>query len=188
MKKIFIAIFMSFFASANPIASIIASVNNEPITNIDILEVSQYMNIDQNKALKLLIQNKITTSIAKKFKLSANPLEINDALAKIAATNNVSLDTFVSANKDKIDFLQENIKEEILKNKLFDMVVQNYMKEVSEDEMVRFYNLNKDKMNNASYEQVKEQIKAYLMNKNAQESIKTFMEKEEAKASIKMFR
>lgn len=101
MKKIFIAIFMSFFASANPIASIIASVNNEPITNVDILEVSQYMNIDQNDALKLLIQNKITTSLAKKFKLSANPLEINDALAKIAAANNVSLDTFVSANQDK---------------------------------------------------------------------------------------
>ena len=34
----------------------------------------------------------------------------------------------------------------------------------------------------------KEQIKNYLINKNAQESVRNYMEKEEAKASIKMFR
>ncbi|MBZ7985793.1 hypothetical protein AVANS14531_05515 [Campylobacter sp. Cr9] len=188
MRKILYVLIISAFLKANPIASIIASVNNEPITNIDILEVSQYMNIDQNEALKLLIQNKICTSLAKNFKLGVNQIEINEELSKIAAANNVSLDTFIEHNQDKIKILSDNIKDEILKRKLFDLIAQNYMKDVSDDEIIRFYNLNKDKMNGASYEMAKEQIKNYLINKNAQESVRNYMEKEEAKASIKMFR
>lgn len=188
MRKILLALVFGAFINASPITSIIASVNNEPITNIDIIEISQYMNISQNDALRLLIQNKICTSLAKKFKLTANELEINQELSKIAAANNISLSTFIEHNQDKIKMLTENIKDEILKKKLFDLIAQNYMKDVSDDEVIRFYNLNKDKMNGASYEVAKEQIKSYLMNKNAQESVRNYMEKEEAKASIKMFR
>lgn len=188
MKKFLLTFILSAVIYANPIAAIIASVNNEPITNVDIIEVSQYMDISQNDALKLLIQNKICTSLAKKFRLSVNELEINQELSKIAAANNVSLNTFIEHNEDKIKILTDNIKDEILKKKLFDLIAQNYMKDVSDDEVVRFYNLNKDKMNGASYEAAKEQIKNYLINKNAQESVRDYLEKEEAKASIKMFR
>lgn len=188
MKKLFILCCLAKLLSAEPLAAIVASVNNEPITSLDVIVLSKNMNVSENEALKFLIQNKICVSLAKKFGLAVNPMEINEELTKIAASNNVSLDTFLDSYKDQVEILKTNIKEGLLKNKLFDLIAQNYSKDISEEEMLRFYNLNKDKMNNKSYELVKNQIKAHLMEVNAQEAIKTYMEKEEAKANIKMLR
>lgn len=188
MKKVFILLCIAKFLSAEPVAAIIASVNNEPITSLDILTLSQNMNISESEALQALIQNKLCVALAKKFQLGVNSLEINEELSKIAAKNNVSLDTFLNSYKDQVEILKENIKESILKNKLFDLIAQNYSKDVSEEEMLRFYNLNKDKMNNNDFDSVKNQIKSYLISVNAQEAIKTYMEKEEAKANIKILR
>lgn len=188
MNKKIMMIFMACLLNSTPLVSTIATVNNEPITDADILITSKSFGVSENDALQLLIKNKIILSAAKKYQINASFLEVEDFIKQLAQKNNMSYEAFVNTYKDSIDVIKENAKEEIIKDKLFEFIAQNTTKEVVEDDMLRFYELNKDKMNGATYEQVKSNIKMYLFNENAKEAVQSYMEKEESKAQIKMFR
>lgn len=187
MKKVFIIFFFITFLQSEDLVKVVASVNNEPITNIDLVTVSENFNLSEEEALKKLVQSKIVKSLAKKFYISANSLEINEELEKIAQKSNTTLSEFEASNQNIIEIIRENIKDEIIQKKLFNSIVQMNAKEPSEEEISKFYILNKDKVGNLDYELAKMQIKNYLYNQNAQEAIQTFMEKEESKALIKFY-
>lgn len=88
-------------ASANTINAIAVVVDKEPITTYDIDQTMKALKIDRNKALGVLINEKMEISQMKQLGIVVNDLELDDAINKMLAQNKTTLNAFKANLKSK---------------------------------------------------------------------------------------
>lgn len=102
MKKILLSFaFFASLASANTINAIAVVVNKEPITTYDIDQTMKALKIDRNKALGILINEKMEISQMKQLGIVVNDLELDDAINKMLTQNKTTLNAFKANLKSK---------------------------------------------------------------------------------------
>lgn len=185
MKKLFFLsfVFITLSLNAQIINKIVVLVNNEPITQVDIIKAAQRQKTDEANAVNLLIKEKIISNTCKKYNILANDDEINSQLLYIAQKNKLNsideLDLALKQDGASIDELKEKIAFEINKQKLFSAIASS-VKHPSEDEINAYKNSHHN-LNGVN----DDDIANIIYNEKTQEEIKSFLEKEQLKTNIK---
>jgi parvulin-like peptidyl-prolyl isomerase len=121
-------------------------VNNFPITLFDIDTAEKELHISRQKAVKLLIQNALESSEIHRLGLKASDEEIDIFISKIMSQNRIptKLQFFQKLEYQgisKSDFL-ENVKQQILKPKLYQRIASSEMVVPTKEELKDFYKNN----------------------------------------------
>ena len=66
MKKLIITLSLGIFLNAQVIDKVVAVVNNIPVTSYDVKKLSKNLNISKEKALQILLDQKLIQSDIKK--------------------------------------------------------------------------------------------------------------------------
>jgi parvulin-like peptidyl-prolyl isomerase len=145
MKKLLLFLFLLVFLNAKIIDEVIASVNNEPITALDILKTTKQMNLKPNQALNYLIDRKLLEQEIKKEGINVDDYDIENAMEKIAKQNGMSLFEFKDVLKQKGEYqkFRNALKDKLLKEKLFDKIVKSNLN-ISIEDLKKYYNQHKD--------------------------------------------
>ncbi|GAB6075093.1 peptidylprolyl isomerase [Nautilia lithotrophica] len=145
MKKIIFSLSLIFLLHAEVIDKIVATVNNIPITSYEVEKLSKNLNISYDKALQYLLDQKLIQSEIKKRGIEVDDFEIENAMEKVAKQNGLSLFEFknILMQKGQYDQLRNKIKEDLLKEKLFNEIVQTKLK-ITPDEIKNYYDNHKD--------------------------------------------
>jgi len=170
MKKFLILIGLILFLDAKILNQIIATINDIPITSYDVEKLSKQLNIDKNRALNILLDQKLIESEIKKRGIVVDEFELENALEAIAKRNGFNLLEFKNILIQRGDYqkLVNQIKDDLLKKKLFDEIIQTKLK-IDDNEIKNYYENNKDEFK--VFEKI-EAIKYSANNKAALEKIK----------------
>ncbi|HEF3510968.1 TPA: peptidylprolyl isomerase SalC [Campylobacter jejuni] len=164
MKKILLSFaFFASLASANTINAIAIVVDKEPITTYDIDQTIKALKIDRNKALGILINEKMEISQMKQLGIVVNDLELDDAINKMLAQNKITLNAFKTNLKSKNQSYEQfrvNFKKDLEKRKLYEKIASMAKTDFSDDRAKKFFEQNKDKF--TFYTQINANI--YLSN------------------------
>lgn len=148
LKKaiILIALSLIFAKADNVVNSVIATVNNEPITNYELAQVKKLnKNISNDQAFEMLVEDKIRTSEIKKRGIVANAYEVDRRIQAVASQNNMSLEQFKQRlQKDGITFeaFRADIKKTILEEKLMNQAFADIQRSITRENVEKFYNDN----------------------------------------------
>ena len=147
MTKKFLLILAFAFVSANAevVNSVIAVVENEPITNYELAQVKKERRVSDAEALEILINSKVKTAEIKKRGIMVNYYEIDQRIAAIAAQNNMSVEALhAAAAKDGISKakFREDIKKSLQEEKLYGAFENEIRKSVTPENVRQFYNQN----------------------------------------------
>lgn len=187
MKKILFFTFFCFYLSLNAetINKVVVLVNNEPITQVDIIKVSTRFKVDESQAINNLIQQKIITLTCKKYGIKASQTDIDNQLTFIAQKNNLKnieeLSKTIKEQGGDISELKETIEFEISKQMLFSSIASN-IKKPTEEEIKNY------KIKNKTTDINDEEVANVIYENKAQLEIKEFLEKEQLKAKIKFIK
>ena len=146
MKKILAFVLVSAsLLSAKIVDRVVASVNSEPITSYDITKTFQKMNMTPQEALNYLIDRKILENEINKRGISVDDFDVENALEKIAQKNGMTLFEFKSylQQRGELDKIKQQIKENLLKEKLFSQIVNSKLR-ISEEEIKNYYQNHKN--------------------------------------------
>ncbi|ACM92686.1 putative periplasmic protein [Nautilia profundicola AmH] len=145
MKKILFVLSLIISLHSEVIDKIIATVNNIPITSYEVDKLASSLKISKDKALQYLLDQKLIQSEIQKRGIDVDDFEIENAMEKIAKQNGLSLFEFknILMQKGQYQQLRNKIKDDLLKEKLFNQIVQTKLK-ISQDELKNFYENNKD--------------------------------------------
>jgi hypothetical protein len=145
MKKIVFTLGLVFLLHAEVVDKIIATVNNIPITSYEVNTLASNLNISKDKALDYLLDQKLIQSEIKKRGIEVDDFEVENAMEKVAKQNGLSLFEFknILMQKGQYKQLRERIKNDLLKKKLFDQIVQTKLK-VTPEEIKNYYDNNKE--------------------------------------------
>jgi len=170
MKKFLIFIGLIAFLNAEILNKIVATINDIPITSYDVEKLSKQLNIDKDKALNILLDQKLIESEIKKRGIVVDDFELENALENIAKRNGFNLLEFKNILIQRGDYqkLVNQIKDDLLKKKLFDEIIQTKLK-IDDNEIKNYYENNKDEFK--VFEKI-EAIKYSANNKAALEKIK----------------
>lgn len=164
MKKILLSFaFFASLASANTINAIAVVVDKEPITTYDIDQTMKALKIDRNKALGVLINEKMEISQMKQLGIVVNDLELDDAINKMLTQNKTTLNAFKANLKSKNQSYEQfraNFKKDLEKRKLYEKIASMAKTDFSDDGAKKFFEQNKDKF--TFYTQINANI--YLSN------------------------
>ncbi|WBR50946.1 peptidyl-prolyl cis-trans isomerase [Campylobacter sp. CS_NA3] len=147
MTKKFLLILAFAFVSANAdvVNSVIAVVENEPITNYELAQVKKERRVSDAEALEILINSKVKTAEIKKRGIMVNSYEIDQRIAAIAAQNNMSVEALhAAAAKDGISKakFREDVKKSLQEEKLYGAFENEIRKSVTPENVRQFYNQN----------------------------------------------
>jgi len=145
MKKILMFIGLIIFLNAEVLDRIVATVNNIPITSYEVEKLSKKLNIDRNKALNILLDQKLIESEIKKRGIVVDDFELENALETIAKRNGFNLFEFknILIQRGEYEKLISQIKNDLLKKKLFDEIIQTKLK-IDNNEIKNYYQNHKD--------------------------------------------
>ncbi|AZV47471.1 hypothetical protein C3L23_09400 [Nautilia sp. PV-1] len=145
MKKLLFTLGLVILLNAQVIDKIIATVNNIPITSYEVDTTAKKMNISKQKALNYLLDQKLIQSEIKKRGIEVDDFEVENAMEKIAKQNGLSLFEFknILMQKGELDKVKKQIKQNLLKEKLFDQIVQTKLN-ISDDEIKNYYKNHKN--------------------------------------------
>ncbi len=144
MKKIFLSLVIVLL-NAEVIDKIIATINNIPITSYDLEKTEKKLNLPKDKALNYLLDQKLIDYEIKKLGIDVDDFELDNAMEKIAKQNGLSLFEFknILLERGQFDAFKKQLKDNLLKQKLFDQIVQTKLK-ITPDEIKNYYNNHKN--------------------------------------------
>ena len=145
MKKILILIGLIIFLNAEVLNRIVATINDIPITSYEVEKLSKQLNIDKNRALNILLDQKLIDSEIKKRGIVVDEFELENALEAIAKRNGFNLFEFKNILIQRGDYqkLINQIKNDLLKKKLFDEIIQTKLN-LDDNEIKNYYENHKD--------------------------------------------
>jgi len=145
MKKLIIALSLGIFLNAQVIDKVVAVVNNIPVTSYDVKKLSKNLNISKEKALHILLDQKLIQSEIKKRGIEVDDFEVENAMEKLAKQNGLSLFEFknILMQRGQYKELKEKLKSDLLKRKLFDEIVQTKLR-IDDNEIKNYYENHKD--------------------------------------------
>ena len=171
MKKILILITCAVISlNASLINAIAITVNNEPITLVDIDNMVQKLKINKQEAVNKLVDDMLYKQSIKKENIYVDLFDLNDYIEKLAKQNNMKLHEFKNAVKQQESFesFEKKIKKQMIHQKLISSIASNKIKRASNEDMKIYYNNNKAEFKRAS----KIDLKVYI-SKNKPALIKT---------------
>ena len=158
-KLLFSLLLMSTLSFAGIINGLALTINDSPVTLHDIDKMMTENKIDRNQAISLLIDKAIYEELVKKYSINVDIFDVNDYIDKLAKSNKMDTYTFKSLLKQKYKNytkFEDNIKAEIIKQKLLQKVVKGQLKIADESDIKLYYDNNKGKYSLASSVEVKQ--------------------------------
>ncbi len=148
MKKLFLGLAIaSNLLFANVINSVALTVNDDPITFYDIKVLMDRQNISKDQAVTKLIDQLIFDQLVEKYNITADVLDIEDYINKLAAQNGMDVYTFktlVSKKYPNYEVFEEETKAVIQKQKLVKKIVAGQLKIATDEDLELYYNNNKN--------------------------------------------
>lgn len=146
MKKIaFSFVFLASLASAQYVNGLVATVENEPITDYEMNSVMRQMNIDSQKALNVLIRQKLEDAQINALNITVDPFEVNEKISQIISANGLDMQTFQSMLASKgvsFDMFKKDIETGLKKEKLYARILNNPSQNITPENARRFYESN----------------------------------------------
>lgn len=153
MKKLFLGLVIaSNIVFANVINSVAITVNDQPITFYDIKILMDRQNISKDEAVTKLVDKIIFEQLVKNYNITADVLDIEDYISKLAAQNSMDVYTFktlVSKKYPDYKVFEEETKAIIQKQKLVKKTVAGQLKVANDEDLKLYYNKNKNKYTSA---------------------------------------
>ena len=142
MKKIcvFLALCAFIAHAANGIAIV---VNNEPITLYEIDTTMKALNLSKQKAIELLISDKIEQSQIKKMGSLVDNFELENEIKKIAGDEG-ELKAMLDAKGQSLEDFKKDFKKQLEKRKLYEAVASGAKVDYSEEGAREYYELHID--------------------------------------------
>ncbi|CAD7288873.1 Chaperone SurA [Campylobacter majalis] len=147
VKKLFLASIIGTFAlSSELVNGIAAIIENEAITLYEIERVKKELNVDKQRALDLLIRDRLEQAQIKNLGIVATQLEINQRIDAIARQNGMSMAQF----RDHIEYKQgvkftdfkNDIQKSIQQEKLYKNILSEAGKNIDENSARNYYEAN----------------------------------------------
>lgn len=135
------------FLNAEIINTIVAIVENEPITANQVKIVSSKLNINSDAALEILIKDRLKDAQIKSLNISVSDFEIDEKIAQLAASNSMSVENFenaLSAQGVNLEQFREELSQNIKQEKLYGGIFSEFQKNISEDDAKKYYDKNLD--------------------------------------------
>ncbi|KAB0611843.1 SurA N-terminal domain-containing protein [Campylobacter hyointestinalis] len=146
MKKIvFSTIFLFSLAGADYVNGIIATVENQPITSYELNTVMKKMNIDNQKALNLLIRERLEDAQIVALNIVVNGFEVESKIEQLAKTNGMDAATFKEALDSKgIDYnaFKQDVEKNLKREKLYARILNNQSQNITPENAKKFYEAN----------------------------------------------
>ncbi|WP_458396040.1 peptidylprolyl isomerase [Campylobacter sp.] len=142
---IFIALFLAICADARYVGGLVATVDNEPITTYELNNIMKKMNINKEEALNLLIRDKLELAQIKKLNITVSEFEIDQKIAQLASSNNMSVNSFKELLKSRGTSeakLREDMQISIKKEKLYAGILNTPNQNITPQNAKRFYENN----------------------------------------------
>jgi parvulin-like peptidyl-prolyl isomerase len=123
---------------------VIASVNGFPITSYELNQTMTNLHLNSKQALQYLINQKILKSEIEKRGISVDEFDINNAMQQIAQRNGMTLFEFknILQQKGELKKFEKMIKENLLKQKLFNQIVDSQLR-ITPQEVKNYYQNHK---------------------------------------------
>ena len=144
MRIFIISVVLHFTLYAGIINAIAITVNDEPITLIDIDNKMKIKGISKEEAVKLLIDENLYDQQLKKFNIVVDQFDIDRYIEKLALNNNMSLYAFKNALKQQQDFetFEAKVKKQLKHQKLVSMIAANKITRATDEDMMIYYQNN----------------------------------------------
>lgn len=144
-KLIFTALFVAICADARYVGGLVATVDNEPITTYELDSLMKNLKVNREEALNLLIRDKLELVQVKKLNITVSDLEIEQKIAQLAQSNNMSVDNFKAVVKSQgtsDEKLYQDISNSIKKEKLYAGILNAPNQNINPQNARRFYENN----------------------------------------------
>ncbi len=182
---------LSFCLHAEVLDAVAVVVNGEPITTAEIGALERAKKIDKNKAIDLLIEDRLRHSLLKSIPVTEE--EVDQKIEKIAARNSVD-----TRQMQKI-LLQRGItwrdyraqiKRALQKQKLFKEKIGQHIRRPSPDELKLYFASHAkafadDAGNIPAFDEVKEEVLKVWQNAERERAFKEYLKKARNNAHIK---
>lgn len=146
MKQILLSIIVGFsLGFAGLINAIAVTVNDSPITLVDIDEKMIEKRVNKQQAIKILIDELLYKQSLKKYAIEVDFFDIDNYIEQLAKNNNMSVFEFKSAVKQQQNydkFLTE-IKTRLKHQKLISTIASGKIIRATDEDLKIFYNNNK---------------------------------------------
>jgi hypothetical protein len=145
MRKLLFTLGLAILLNAQVIDKIIATVNNIPITSYEVNQTAKKMNVSAKDALNYLLDQKLIQSEIQKRGIEVDDFEVENAMEKIAQRNGLSLFEFknILMQKGELDKVKKQIRQNLLKEKLFNQIVQTKLN-ITPEEIKNYYENHKN--------------------------------------------
>lgn len=148
MKKILITLFfLVHFSYANISNGLALVVDKEPITFYDISSTMKKLKIDKNKAIELLINEKIEQAQMKQFGIFTTDAQLKDAISKMLEQTNSTKEQLLQSLKAKnqsYKSFEENFKKDLNQRKLYETILSMAKFDYSDQGAKTFYEQHSD--------------------------------------------
>lgn len=150
MKKFFyIFALLVLTNSLNAVSNkIVATINNEAITEYEVQQVMKIRKINRDNAMQVLIREKLEDEQIKTFGIVTNELEIQNRIAQIASSRGWSEERLrreVSKSGASWEEFKEDMKTAILREKLYGGILQEAGRNITPENARKFYEQNRHK-------------------------------------------
>lgn len=165
LKAVFVCLGFSLAMAAPALVDGIAFfVNGEPVTLMDVYITQQKNKVSQQVAVDMLINEQLHFEEIKKRNITANNLEIDEEINKIAKQNKSTpqkIRAYIEGNNGNWEAYREEVKAKILKQKLYQAITQDNLRTVDERALLEYYNSHRSEF---SIPQSVEVVKYYTKN------------------------
>ncbi|RDU64093.1 peptidylprolyl isomerase [Helicobacter sp. MIT 14-3879] len=147
IRNIIALLLFIYGLSANIIDGIAIKVNGNIITLYEIKELQEKQKIDKNKAIEILIQEKLKENEIKRLGIKVDDNKVNEEINNIAISNNLTRNDFENAIKSQgVDFekYKNDLKSHIINRELMQNILQTNTNLTSEDDLRKYYENNKN--------------------------------------------
>jgi parvulin-like peptidyl-prolyl isomerase len=152
MRKI-LFLLVPFYLFASLINGISVTVENEPITLIDVDDTMTLYKVDKNQALDILIRQKLESIEADKLGISVSDYDAYNSARKVASSEGMTYEqikAIASKQYGSFDNYIELTKKNILKEQLYRKITSKKITNATDEDMKIYYENNKELFNIAS--------------------------------------
>jgi hypothetical protein len=143
-KVLFLSLVSGSILQAGLVNAISIIVNDDIITLVDIDNKMTKEHISKEKATQILVDEILYKQALKKQNVSVDDMDVENYIELLAKQNKMKVYEFKNAIKQQKDYekFKEDIKKQILHQKLLQSIAANNLKRVSEDDMKIYYKNN----------------------------------------------
>ncbi len=130
--------------NAGIVNGIALSINEYPITMVDIDNKMEELKISKNEAVSILIDEALYNQSLDKYKISVDSFDVDAQIEKLAKNNKMTMIEFKNAVKQQEDYdkFSEKIKLQLRHQKLVSAIASNKLIMANDEDLKIYYNNN----------------------------------------------